>query len=452
MATFKEISAADIKTARSALNQLVDIVQEDVSGSNTRKKYQIFVTGGVGPGVTSSLFQTVYDQDFSLQTANPIFDITVGLFASGSTVVSSSTGQDSTGKLLFPSTSLMMREKVDTYKQFAQILLGNSDTAFFSPFGGTTTNDTDELAGGITNERINHAMFLCFKRLFSRDKIKRETFALRFYQSASAGFRGLDAAVSPWFRQGSNLGIYDLDAGNQQLAVGQTSTSGSAIFTDLGSSTNKLTSFGGEVGNIVDSANTNRKVGLMFYDAGIAVFDLSKIISGSQHASGTIDAMRAGSTTAYSADDGHTTAAGQVIMGCTAGKNGDGNVQAKFIPDFLVSASMDNVIDHLGRCRFQSGSLTAATFQNVTNINSTLIFCRATADEFNYSSNPTFIDSANRIRVIDEGQEDTQRSFSFPTTVGLYDANDNLLAVAKMSRPIEKNDEKDLTVRVRLDF
>ena len=54
--------------------------------------------------------------------------------------------------------------------------------------------------------------------------------------------------------------------------------------------------------------------------------------------------------------------------------------------------------------------------------------------------------------VIDEGQEDTQRSFTFPTTVGLYDANDNLLAVAKMSRPIEKNDEKDITVRVRLDF
>ena len=54
--------------------------------------------------------------------------------------------------------------------------------------------------------------------------------------------------------------------------------------------------------------------------------------------------------------------------------------------------------------------------------------------------------------VIDEGQEDVQRSFSFITTVGLYDANDNLLAVAKLSRPIEKNDEKDLTVRVRLDF
>ena len=94
----------------------------------------------------------------------------------------------------------------------------------------------------------------------------------------------------------------------------------------------------------------------------------------------------------------------------------------------------------------------ALNFQNATNINSTLIFCRSTADEFNYSSNPTYTDNDDRIVVIDEGAEDTQRSFAFPTTIGLYDANDNLLAVAKMSRPVEKNDEKDLTIRVRLDF
>ena len=73
MATFKELTAADIKTSRSFLNQLVDVISEDISGSTTRRKYQVFVTGGVGPGITSSLFQTVYDQDFSLQTANPVF-------------------------------------------------------------------------------------------------------------------------------------------------------------------------------------------------------------------------------------------------------------------------------------------------------------------------------------------------------------------------------------------
>ena len=80
MATYKELAAGDIKTSRSVLNQLIDVIQEDISGSSTRKKYQVFVTGGVGPGVTSSLFHTVYDQDFSLQTANPIFDVTMGIY------------------------------------------------------------------------------------------------------------------------------------------------------------------------------------------------------------------------------------------------------------------------------------------------------------------------------------------------------------------------------------
>ena len=91
--------------------------------------------------------------------------------------------------------------------------------------------------------------------------------------------------------------------------------------------------------------------------------------------------------------------------------------------------------------------------ENQTNINSTLIFCRANANEFNYSSNPTFTNTTDdRIVVIQEGEETAQRTFSFPTAIGLYDANDNLLAVSKLSRPVEKNDEKDITFRVRLDF
>ena len=68
MATFKTISSADIKTTRTTLNQLVDFVEEDVSGSDglTRKKYQVFVTSSGTSAVTSSLFHTVFDQNFNL--------------------------------------------------------------------------------------------------------------------------------------------------------------------------------------------------------------------------------------------------------------------------------------------------------------------------------------------------------------------------------------------------
>mgnify|MGYP003306127929 FL=1 len=86
MGTFKNFTAADVKASPSSLNQMIDVIQEDISGSLTRRKYEVFVTGGIGPGITSSLFQTIYDQDFTLQTSNPVFDMTVGLFQSSNTV------------------------------------------------------------------------------------------------------------------------------------------------------------------------------------------------------------------------------------------------------------------------------------------------------------------------------------------------------------------------------
>ena len=73
---------------------------------------------------------------------------------------------------------------------------------------------------------------------------------------------------------------------------------------------------------------------------------------------------------------------------------------------------------------------------------------RVNNNQFNFSNNPSYVTGTEgAFSVVTVGEP-----FSYITSVGLYDASDNLLAVAKMSRPIEKNDEKDLTVRVRLDF
>jgi hypothetical protein len=392
-----------VKTARSYLNQFIDVLQEDISGSTSRRKYQVFVTGGVGPGVTSSLFQTVHDQDFTLQTANPLFDMTFGLYPNGTIVAGATTGQDAAGKELFASSSLMMREKMDMYRQFAQALLGDANEQFTAPLDSTSASDA-----------IDAALFIGFKRAFARDGLKRETIAMRFAQSASIIDNPTNENAVP------NLYI--------------TSTSGVAIYTDIGSAQNKSVAFGGQVGSLVDASQTSRTVGLAFYDRGVLVLDLNKITSASQYVTGTIDAMASLGTTVLSAVGTETAR------------------KAKFIPDFIVSGSIDNVVDHICSCRFGSGSLTAVAFQNQTNINSTMVFCRLDADEFNYSSNPTYVDNDSRIVVIDPGQEDTQQAFSFVTSIGLYDANDNLLAVGKLSRPVEKSPERSPTFRLRLDF
>jgi len=334
----------------------------------------------------------------------------------------------------------MMREKVAVYKQYAANLLGDAELAFIAPWDQTATEPADP--GGISNQ-IDEALFISFKRLFSRDQIKRETFAARIYRSGVLdGYPGTGVLVSGTDDPGMNNGEAQVLQGYTGSNVYRTSTSGSAIFSDIGASSNVGTSFGGGVGDILNASNTAECVGLMFYDAGTAVFDMKKLFFWDQHMSGAIRAMATANTV-----DGATIATGYSVMGASAS-----NGKAQFIPDFLVSGSIDQIVDHVASTRFQSGSLTAATFQNATNINSTLIFCRATADEFNYSSNPTFTDNSNRITVIDQATDNQQRSFTFPTTVGLHDEFGNLLAVAKMSRPIEKNDEKDITFRIRLDF
>jgi len=155
MATFQAFDNQDIKSTTSYLNQLVDIIGSDISGSATRKEYQVFVTGGLGPGVTSSLFQTVFDQDFTLQTANPVFDITYG-YSTGSSIVSAwSPTIDANGKYIFPANSLMMREKLDIYRLFARELLGDENATFTAT--APASNNTIE---------IKEAVFICFKRLF----------------------------------------------------------------------------------------------------------------------------------------------------------------------------------------------------------------------------------------------------------------------------------------------
>jgi hypothetical protein len=88
------------------------------------------------------------------------------------------------------------------------------------------------------------------------------------------------------------------------------------------------------------------------------------------------------------------------------------------------------------------------SFNNTTELNSTVYFCRANHNEFNYSSNPTYL-SASKLRV---KQQSTDTPVSFVTTVGLYSADNELMAVAKLSEPLRKDPTNEMTLRVRLDY
>ena len=103
-----------------------------------------------------------------------------------------------------------------------------------------------------------------------------------------------------------------------------------------------------------------------------------------------------------------------------------------------------------------SGSFEfASTLPNIFELNSqeTLtsdyVFIRARNSEYNYTENPSFISGSTGEVIYPYFINNPQ---TYPTTVGLYNDSNDLLAVAKLSRPIQKDFTKEALVRVKLDF
>jgi len=82
-------------------------------------------------------------------------------------------------------------------------------------------------------------------------------------------------------------------------------------------------------------------------------------------------------------------------------------------------------------------------------ISSTHYFVRLRNKEFNYTNNPSFYNLSNGTI---SNEEFVSNPKVYVTTIGLYNDNNELLAVAKTSRPVEKSFEKEALIRVRLDF
>ena len=86
--------------------------------------------------------------------------------------------------------------------------------------------------------------------------------------------------------------------------------------------------------------------------------------------------------------------------------------------------------------------------QSEETLSSNIVFIRARNAEFNYTTNPSITTADGEIRdsvLINSPQ-------TFITTVGLYNDRNELLAVAKLSRPLLKDFSKEALLRIKLDF
>ena len=81
-------------------------------------------------------------------------------------------------------------------------------------------------------------------------------------------------------------------------------------------------------------------------------------------------------------------------------------------------------------------------------VSSQFYFARAKNNQYNYTTNPSFVDNSGNVNISSFADNPT----TFITTVGLYNDNNDLVAVAKLSQPVTKDFTKEALIRVKLDY
>jgi hypothetical protein len=136
--------------------------------------------------------------------------------------------------------------------------------------------------------------------------------------------------------------------------------------------------------------------------------------------------------------------AGVIILNPSAVRAGVGTtfVSASAANTYSNVTNMHNLFD-----AFKKGEDFQA--RRTENVSTSHYFVRANNREFNFSNNPTFVTGSTGQFVQPTFERDPK---VYITTVGLYDDANELLAVAKVSKPIEKSFDKEVAIKVKLDF
>lgn len=154
------------------------------------------------------------------------------------------------------------------------------------------------------------------------------------------------------------------------------------------------------------------------------------------------------------------------VYNVVAGTNGSGGTESYgwFLPDIgtiLLDATKLDADAAVGTVRGTNANsanserlfnkiVTGASFQlnSEETITSNYVFVRVRNSEFNYSVNPSNITGSGDLRhdyMIDAPQ-------AYVTSVGLYNDNNDLLGIAKLSKPLVKDFTKEALLRIKLDF
>tara|TARA_B110000977_G_scaffold192042_1_gene265013 strand:+ start:1111 stop:2160 length:1050 start_codon:yes stop_codon:yes gene_type:complete len=139
---------------------------------------------------------------------------------------------------------------------------------------------------------------------------------------------------------------------------------------------------------------------------------------------------------------------GMIILNPNALASGSGKVAAaKYIQEVGTSTTTNNFNHRKLFDSIKSGSYFASRREEQKR--SSFYFCNVLASEYNHSQNPSFFTGDNAALV---NSSFITEPNTYITSVGLYNDDNELLAVAKLSKPFQKDQNTEALIKVRLDY
>jgi hypothetical protein len=138
---------------------------------------------------------------------------------------------------------------------------------------------------------------------------------------------------------------------------------------------------------------------------------------------------------------------GMIILNPNALDSGPDFSSFGYIQAVVTSSATNNYNHRKLFHSIKSGSYFAARREEQKR--SSFYFCNILGREFNHSQNPSFFTGSHA--VLTHNSFITEPS-TYLTTVGLYNDNNELLAVAKLSKPFKKDPNTEALIKVRLDY
>jgi hypothetical protein len=205
----------------------------------------------------------------------------------------------------------------------------------------------------------------------------------------------------------------------------------------------KLTSGSNTLYLTDDSLDTNV---VSYLDAG----RVYNIVSGSNGTAGSVTQLTGASQKGFTASGSYglfLPDVGLIVLNPMALEQtaANGGLGATFYAGIGTTAINDS--NNAQMYRIISGS---ASFQlnSQETISSNYVFARVKNSEYNYSTNPSYITGSGNLVY----SNFINNSQTYITTIGMYNDNNELLAVAKLSKPLVKDFTKEALIRIKLDW